>query len=314
MLHKKSVVRRSAYKIYQAFNQGIAYTDVLASRNLTTNCPWPPLFIIGAPRSGSTLLYQSLVTAYQLGYLSNLHCWFYGAPWLVESIFHPSTRYREQSFTSRLGTVRGKYAPSECAAFWYRFFPRWPHRISLDDLSDKKIKHLKRSILLLISFAQKPFIFKNLHCSVRLEPLYTAFPDALFVVMNRQIKDIAHSLLKSRKKKFGNYKTWFSVDPSPDASLRSLPIEEQVVEQAKEIYRYIEEQKNQYDSHRFLNISYESFCNNPQSELKRFWSFCQEHNVTLHSKSSLPDSFPTVNNIQIDEHLYERLTRYIQNH
>jgi hypothetical protein len=44
----------------------------------------PPVFIVGAPRSGSTLLYQLIVVRFDVGYLSNLHCRLYGAPSLVE--------------------------------------------------------------------------------------------------------------------------------------------------------------------------------------------------------------------------------------
>jgi len=40
---------------------------------------YPPLFIIGPPRTGSTLLYQLVVQRFDVGYLANRHCRLYGA-------------------------------------------------------------------------------------------------------------------------------------------------------------------------------------------------------------------------------------------
>ena len=39
----------------------------------------PPIFIIGPPRSGSTLLYQVLTSYFDLSYFKNLHSKYYFA-------------------------------------------------------------------------------------------------------------------------------------------------------------------------------------------------------------------------------------------
>ena len=45
----------------------------------------PPIFIIGAPRSGSTLLYQVLINNFKLSYIPNISSIFYKYSYLITS-------------------------------------------------------------------------------------------------------------------------------------------------------------------------------------------------------------------------------------
>ncbi len=45
----------------------------------------PPIFFLGAPRSGSTLAVQVITDALDLGYISNRHCQWFSAPALAKT-------------------------------------------------------------------------------------------------------------------------------------------------------------------------------------------------------------------------------------
>ena len=67
---------------------------------------YPPIFIIGAPRSGSTLLLQAIIEVFDLGYISNCHCNWYGAPALAGSSF--TTRNRAKASLNLYMATMGK--------------------------------------------------------------------------------------------------------------------------------------------------------------------------------------------------------------
>jgi hypothetical protein len=47
--------------------------------NPTLPIRYPPIFFLGAPRSGSTLAVQVLTEVLDIGYISNRHCQWFGA-------------------------------------------------------------------------------------------------------------------------------------------------------------------------------------------------------------------------------------------
>ena len=74
-----------------------------------------PIFIIGAPRSGSTLLYQLLVKHTRVGYISNLMSLFpHKMITLAEytKAWHGSRNLKK----SNLGYIAGLFSPSEAGA------------------------------------------------------------------------------------------------------------------------------------------------------------------------------------------------------
>src|SRR5690625_5302003 len=79
--------------------------DVLASPAAERMLPHVPIFIIGAPRSGSTLLFQALTDAFDVGYLTNRHCQYFGSPRLCEQLFRPLKNKRNSSFSSHHGST-----------------------------------------------------------------------------------------------------------------------------------------------------------------------------------------------------------------
>lgn len=286
-------------------------------RSLRHPLPDPKIiFIIGAPRSGSTLLYQLMVNSFHLGYISNRHAPWYGALSYVEKAFNWASVDRpDVCLKSTHGVTQDPYGPHECGEYWYQFFQRSPQFINRADVTQETIRKLKNSLARIAAEFPQPLLFKNMNCALRLEVLMGAFPSAIFLVTQRDLLNNAHSLLEVRKKVYGNYESWWSMEPYNISSLRSLPAVNQVLGQIKGIHEGIDKQRRD-EPKRFIDICYEDLCENPITELKKIRSFAHDNLMPL-SERNYPASPSVKSNEQqcrIDPDLYARLRQTVNSH
>jgi hypothetical protein len=269
-----------------------------------------PILIVGAPRSGSTLLYQVMVERFDVAYISNRHCRWHGAPSLVERRVRGARH--TATYSSQLGVEAGDTAPSECGGYWYRFFPRTPHHVPLEAADAEKLNRLRRSVARFGAEAGRPIVFKNLYCSLRLEPIAAALPEALFLVIERDLLDNARSLLASRMRRSGGYAQWWSAEPPGIERLRALPPEQQVVEQVRGIAAAIASARESIGADRFLDLSYESLCEDPAATTAAIAAFCARHGTHLKLRGEIPARFDRTPGAAIDGELESALERYVR--
>jgi len=279
---------------------------------LPSKVSYPPIFILGAPRSGSTLLVQAITEAFDIGYISNCHCKWYGAPALAEIFFKPTLNRVPTCFESQHGTTQGSYAPSECGQYWYRFFRRKPAYVSISDISIRKLNRFHQSVSSLISAVGKPVAFKNLYAGLRLQPIVKTFPNALFIIIKRCEIDNGHSILEGRLKSLGNYDDWWSVEPPNIDELSSLPSYQQVIEQIRSIYKLIDEELSlcQVREEQVFRINYEEFCSNPNLAIENISIFFSANHLDVPICTKLPKSFPIRQSIRIDPLVYQEMVSY----
>lgn len=145
---------------------------------------YPPIFIIGAPRSGTTLLYQLLTYHFELSYFSNFVSTFVKSPVLMAKITSGiSKSYDADRLESNYGLIKGIWAPSEAGKVFKHWFQR---------KDDDKIKN---SIHKMSQVFNAPFIAKNLRINSELEYIHHLFPDAVFIHIKRDITFNAQSLI-----------------------------------------------------------------------------------------------------------------------
>lgn len=270
-----------------------------------------PVFIIGAPRSGSTVLYQAMLNYFDFGYITNLHCMFYGAPALAERVTRISAKRGSVAYQSEFGRTKGLSAPSECGAFWYRFFRRYPQYIPLTQANPKSLAHLRGSIRALGNAMGKPLLLKNLPCALRLAPLSKAFPEALYIVVNRNEGENAHSLLEARMKLSKTYDSWLSLEPPNIEYLKRLPVHEQAVEQIRSIHDVINEGRAMIGDQYFMGVNYEDFCNAPQLTMELVDQFLMKHDVQVAKRQVELPSFQQRTQVRIEASLYQNLLDYV---
>lgn len=253
-----------------------------------------PVFMLGAPRCGSTLSYQALVTRFHFSYVTNMMNTLYAAPSLAH-LLTPATYsgIDHNGFSSRWGKVEGRAAPSEGGRFWAQWFPRrriWPWHSPFAP-PRRDAAQLPMEIARISALQGGPFLSKNLFHSLRIMELTRAFPQAVFIVVTRPVPDIAASLLEAREQIYGNTGRWFSVLPENSDDLLDLPPSEQVVGQVVRLYRNIERDLVQSGNDRWIELPYERFCAAPEAEATRIAEQLNEFGLELEAFRNLPISF-----------------------
>jgi hypothetical protein len=224
-----------------------------------------PLFIIGAPRTGSTILYQSLTDLYDVLYADNLGCkfhrnFFFGF-WLSNKIYDskPHNNLISEHGDTSMG---GMHAPSECGQFWYRWLPYEHHFIDYDEITDEMINQIRTEISAVINYFDKPILFKNLNAGQRLRLIQQCFPNAKFLYIKRNPFFVVQSILKARAKKNIAHNQMWSIKPPNFKSLLSLDEVSMVTAQVYYLERQIEKDLLLFDKKNVFAFDYESMTTN----------------------------------------------------
>ncbi|QVL49808.1 MAG: sulfotransferase [Thiocapsa sp.] len=274
----------------------------------------PPIFFLGAPRSGSTLMTQVITDALDLGYISNRHCQWFGAPALAERLLHPTAGRPISDYRSVQGVTKGSYAPAECGEWWYRFFRRRPPYVTLNEVDPRKMRRFRQSVAALTNAFDRPILFKNLYASLRIQAIAHYLPESLFIVTHRDEVDNGHSLLDARYQRFSNYEAWLSVEPPQTEVLKTLPVHQQVIEQIRHIHEAIERdlEIGRVPASRRLDLSYEEFCANPSRSVGALLAFLASNGYKAELRGDVPLRFKRGTEIRIDSTVYVAMADYAQ--
>lgn len=254
---------------------------------------YPPVFIIGAPRCGSTLLYKVLTERFKFSYFSNFTAKFYKIPicgTLLQKII--GIRARTGDYNFNYGQVEGLGSPNECGEFWYRWFPRGLHVYVNPGKTPAWVrKKLRDEIGGISAVTKQPVIFKNLYNSMRIAPIIEAMPEAVFIICHRDKIDNVHSILKGRKENLDTKEKWWSLPPKEIDYLATLSWAEQIAGQLHYTYQQIDADKNRFGTERFLEIKYEKFCTDVYSVVTRIEEFLSSKGCCLEKKGEVPKRF-----------------------
>jgi hypothetical protein len=273
----------------------------------------PPIFIIGPPRSGSTLAMQVITEAFDLGYFSNYHCKNINSEKLSNNDYKKKIDHRvPSSFSSFHGDTDGETAPAECGNWWYQFFRVDPTYVTLEDVDRKKMNRFRKNIEEMTIAFGKPIIFKNLYASLRLRPICHYIPESLFIVINRNDVENGHSLLETRKKVFNNYETWWSMKPPRFSKLKKLSPPEQVIEQIRNIHITIDMDLKASGSplSRRFDLKYEEFCEDPNKIMNAIRLWMAKNGIFMKQRNSVPTRFKQRTAIRIENSIYDQMTLY----
>jgi len=230
----------------------------------------PVSFIVGLPRSGSSLLYQALTGTNQFNYISNFTSKFWESPYvglMIEKILGIRNK-KEISFTSDFGkTTDGLHSPHEFMYFWDKWFAQGQETQEVPKHLLKKIdkNKFKKEIALIESVLKKPVLFKSqFWLTLQMDFLNETFPNSLFISTKRNPLYIAQSIAIGRKRINGNINKWWSIKPKEYDSLKTLNWAEQVIGQVYYTEKQLVNSLKIIPSHRKVETTYENLCNNPK--------------------------------------------------
>ncbi|MBW7989681.1 MAG: sulfotransferase [Planctomycetes bacterium] len=283
-------------------------------RYATEEAKYPPIFIIGAPRAGSTILYEYMTNYLDIMYINNFMCRFnkilYLASVASKIIFRGG---QHNCFDSEHGATNGWNSPSECGGFWYRWFPRDKHFVDSDELDNIQISQIREVVVAIINKHNKPILFKNMNCGQRLRIIKNIFPNALFIYCKRDPLFTAQSIIESRERIHKNRQTWWSIMPREYDKLLKLDYCEQVVKQIYYIQKQIEKDADFFEKKQFIEIWYEDFCKLPKSIIEDIRSFLSQNGVSTGYRAEVAETKIRLSQQRrIDKQTYNRLSKLVE--
>lgn len=188
------------------------------------------LFILGAPRTGSTLLYQMIVSSFDLPFLSNMtNDTLAHVP--IVGIALQRGLQRAISFQSQYGKTTHPQEPSEASAVMMKWFKSGhPSQRVATDFKLGSVQHMRRTFAATEHLFKAPLVVKNAWNCYRIQTIARALPKAKFVWICRDIKASALSDLRARQETKHDLNSWNSATPANYTNLLERPPHEQVVE------------------------------------------------------------------------------------
>ena len=200
------------------------------------------------------------------------------------------TRNYCSNFMSEEGFVSGIDGPAEGIRFW-----KWWLGCGLSDRDcnkhskvqiRKRSSYLRRVLINLRSYNQKPFATAYLGHSLVPNRVHNAFPGAVLIRLRRDPISNALSLLQCMRK---HNKDWFSVKPFECDRLQNASEFQRVASQVYWLNRRLD---NADWADSALTIHYEKLCENPMKQIDRIRAWCKDRGITVNFKYNLPSSFP----------------------
>ncbi|ABW67634.1 sulfotransferase family protein [Desulfosudis oleivorans] len=254
--------------------QGVTIRDLVDSRTTDTGI----VFIVGAPRTGTTLLYQVLTNMLDVGYLSNLSNLFYHS--LFSGMVLHDKLYGDRphnNFSSDNGRTKGWASPNESGKFWYQWYPKDVSCLTEEMLSGVDFSPMVNTIRNIQDRLKKPLVFKNQTNSQRVASLAKLFPDSVFIHTVRDPFPVADSIIEHRQRFLGSTDKWYSIKPDNYEQIKDLDFVEQVVRQIHGVDSMIDRAFQELDQDRWVRVRYEEICKNwpevveqVKGRLKRF--------------------------------------------
>ncbi|ETX01463.1 MAG: hypothetical protein ETSY1_07350 [Candidatus Entotheonella factor] len=302
-LKRPAAVGRYARSIIENFNHMFSFLDANVQRRLVENrSEVQPVFVVGLPRSGTTLLYQLLLNHFDWIYLSRSMDFLYRLPvttYKMQQMLLPEPKgfeYRSEYGTFDFHDLLAKpWSPSEGHPVWQRWFSEKPTHYHEGDLSPAAIDEMRSMIAGFVAVSGKPFLNKNPRHSMRLQLLSNAFPKALFVVLKRESLYVAQSLYVARireRPRPNPNDDWWGTRPKEYMQLKDADPMTQAVGQTKAIERELSAQLQDFSS-RYIEVDYQEMCQNPAQILNDVQATCLELNIPLRRKRhDDPMTFP----------------------
>ncbi|MCK4579643.1 MAG: sulfotransferase [Candidatus Marinimicrobia bacterium] len=245
-----------------------------------------PIFIIGPPRSGTTVIYRwfTYYLAEEYAYITRLANLFPSAVYLVNWI---GLKLLGQNLDLQqphsYGQVKGFMALDEGHRLWPWYLDsrhptdhhRWrnvfshtdyPHRQTLTPSVYQFLRGIFNKLSILMG--SRLILNKSTHNANKIHYLKAIFPEARFLCIVRDGRDVAKSLLVAREEIEGDRHRWWSLKPANWEELQSLPPHISCGLQWEALMNEMEGQIHRLEPQDYHFLRYEDFLAAPFETLK----------------------------------------------
>jgi hypothetical protein len=281
---------------------------------------WPPLFLVGSPRSGTTFVMQLLNATGQFAVPTNLLSRFFYAPYIGAKIQQLLTDKSfdfnnemgdfasKGDFNSSLGKTTSALSPSEFTYFWRQFIPNYDPQY-LSPLEEEQIdgRGLTSGLAAIEAVLQKPLATKVFIIQYNLPKLYELFNNCIFVQVRRNSLYVMQSIYEARKSFYNTLDIWWSVKPKEFPELQHLDVYKQIAGQIFYTERALADGLSQIPDKSRLIVEYEEICQNPYDFYLKLRDKYKENQYELPNDVKLPKAFSPSNKIRISDAEIQKL-------
>lgn len=236
------------------------------------------MFIVGTPRSGSTLISQLLARCFEVAYVSNRVAPYWLCPiagWerVIES--HGRPERASISVRSRHGSSSGPDDPHE---FGY-FFRTWMDLRKSDQLSEPALarcdwSELRSELGGLAGYFDAALVVKNLNAiSFQIDAVAAEIPESRFLHVHRAREETVQSILRVRASLGGDIRDWWSIRPAEYREWSRLGARDQVELQVDSVRSAVESSLSRLDPGRSMEVPLELLQNDPRRALEALGPF-----------------------------------------
>ncbi|CAK0762462.1 conserved hypothetical protein [Gammaproteobacteria bacterium] len=254
---------------------------------------YPTLFVIGAPRSGTTLLMQLITSHLRVGYINNLIAAFWKAPEIGIRLSKKLLPLgMASSYQSNFGRTVGINEPHEFGYFWRDLLGEYAMEQPIDPAQDIIDWERVRRVLLNMSHAfGLPVVYKTVQLSWRIEAIARVLPHACFIRIRRDPVQNALSILQYRRTFFGDQEHWGSAKPNAYHWLKNEPYWKQVAGQVYFLEQETSRQIAAIGGRNVLELDYQRLCDTPRQVLDDITALLRANGGDVEHLSTPPDCF-----------------------
>ncbi len=264
--------RRSLFKDVKQYilNKSLVHKEKKMLNSFIGRAP-DLIFIVGVPRSGSTLLHQLLAEHLDIAYISNALSKYWMAPNYAKQFLldnQSKSSISESRFSSSYGRTSGENSPSEFGYFWQYWLNHKDHdQLSENDLTTIDWPNLSKTLNYLAHNFGSPLLLKNLnYINFKISSIYEKL-DAKFIHITRNPADVCSSIYNARIREYGSDINWWSIRPKSKKELSELSAWEQIFHQYLICEYEIYSQLEKLPPEKKLTLDYSQIIEDPEASL-----------------------------------------------
>ena len=243
------------------------------------------IFILGLPRSGTTLLSQIIYAGTNCLCVNNLMARFTDAPLVGAMVSKLSiTKNINLNFQSNLGKTIALDEPHEFSWFWQNILG-WSVKENGELIKNKKVNWdlLSSKILNLNRILEAPLVWKPLELITDdIENISNIFKKSLFIFIDRDSGEIGNSILQIRNNQKNKNDFWGPIPRNTSfEKLINQELHNQIVDQIFYLRKYYKEVANQIPENRLLKVRYKDLCLDPNKFIDDLMGFVSLNNSNL---------------------------------
>jgi LPS sulfotransferase NodH len=242
-----------------------------ARRLARANAPLLPMFlVVGLPRSGTTLVYQTLAGCLPFSYFNNLSSLFPRSLITVTSWWRGSFDAPRDSTSSYYGHTSGMRGVNEGLHVWNRWLGE-DRNTAPRQLDPAAVGDMRRFFAAWSQAFGRPLLNKSNRNTFCIQPLAAALPTAVFIVVRRDPIYVAQSLLQARKTVQGDWSVGWGLGAQREGRSPSTDPMADVVDQVQYCDEQLRAQAKNLPPERVIEIQYEDFCRDPEAHVLAVW-------------------------------------------